>query len=187
MSRTHLHTVVTAAFFAAIDYLFAMFQFHIPSPIGHPFVDLGFTFVSLGVVFLGFKYGLLAGAVALFVFDLLNGYANHAYLTILEVFILSLVVALLEKLLQRFLANHPSAIFVLGLGAGLTKIATGYLRYLLEGLIDAGLPLSKAMVTAMSAFPADIATGLLMMVTIPVFFFALAKFFAAANFTLERH
>lgn len=79
MRNEKLYAVIRAAFFAALDYVFAMFQIHVPSPVGHPFVDLGFTFVALGTMFLGFKYGFISGAVGLGVFDLLNGYANHAY------------------------------------------------------------------------------------------------------------
>ena len=85
MRNEKLYAVIRAAFFAALDYVFAMFQIHVPSPVGHPFVDLGFTFVALGTMFLGFKYGFISGAVGLGVFDLLNGYANHAYLTVMEV------------------------------------------------------------------------------------------------------
>ena len=65
MRNEKLYAVIRAAFFAALDYVFAMFQIHVPSPVGHPFVDLGFTFVALGTMFLGFKYGFISGAVGL--------------------------------------------------------------------------------------------------------------------------
>lgn len=55
MRNEKLYAVIRAAFFAALDYVFAMFQIHVPSPVGHPFVDLGFTFVALGTMFLGFN------------------------------------------------------------------------------------------------------------------------------------
>ena len=101
MRNEKLYAVIRAAFFAALDYVFAMFQIHVPSPVGHPFVDLGFTFVALGTMFLGFKYGFISGAVGLGVFDLLNGYANHAYLTVMEVLLLTAAVAVSYRLLNR--------------------------------------------------------------------------------------
>ena len=51
MRNEKLYAVIRAAFFAALDYVFAMFQIHVPSPVGHPFVDLGFTSVSASSIF----------------------------------------------------------------------------------------------------------------------------------------
>ena len=109
MQNDSLHKLTLAALFSALDYILALFQFRIPSPVGHPFVDLGFNFVALGVV------------------------------------------------------------------SGLLKMGTGYLRYLIEALVDAGLPLPKAAVTALAAFPADFATGVSMFIVVPLFFLALNK------------
>ena len=108
MRNEKLYAVIRAAFFAALDYIFAMFQIHVPSPVGHPFVDLGFTFVALGTMFLGFKYGFISGAVGLGVFDLLNGYANHAYLTVMEVLLLTAAVALCCRFLISPLSCRKS-------------------------------------------------------------------------------
>ena len=173
MQNQALHRLTLAAMFAALDYILALFQFRIPSPIGHPFVDLGFNFVAIGVIFLGYKYGLLSGAIGLLVFDLLNGYANHAYLTVMEVILLTSGTYLVWSLLRKSVT--PSAIIVLGITSGLLKMGTGYLRYLIEGLVDAGLPLPKAAITALAAFPADVATGVAMFFIVPLFFIVLNK------------
>lgn len=173
MQNDSLHKLTLAALFSALDYILALFQFRIPSPVGHPFVDLGFNFVALGVLFLGYKYGLLSGAVGLLVFDLLNGYANHAYLTVMEVILLTTGTYLAWTLLKKNVSLP--AIITLGVVSGLLKMGTGYLRYLIEALVDAGLPLPKAAVTALAAFPADFATGVSMFIVIPLFFLALNK------------
>ncbi|MBT9628408.1 ECF transporter S component [Ligilactobacillus ruminis] len=129
MRNEKLYAVIRAAFFAALDYVFAMFQIHVPSPVGHPFVDLGFTFVALGTMFLGFKYGFISGAVGLGVFDLLNGYANHAYLTVMEVLLLTAAVAVSYRLLNRNAGLPFGKAAVTALAAFPADFATGFVMF----------------------------------------------------------
>lgn len=187
MRNEKLYAVIRAAFFAALDYVFAMFQIHVPSPVGHPFVDLGFSFVALGTLFLGFKYGFISGAIGLGLFDLLNGYANHAYLTVMEVLLLTAAVSVTYKLLNKDTGLGVPALITIGLVSGIVKMLTGYLRYLIESLVDAGLPFSKAAVTALAAFPADFATGFVMFFTVPVFFVVMSKVTSRMNLSVQRH
>lgn len=187
MRNEKLYAVIRAAFFAALDYVFAMFQIHVPSPVGHPFVDLGFSFVALGTLFLGFKYGFISGAIGLGLFDLLNGYANHAYLTVMEVLLLTAAVSVTYKLLNKDTGLGVPALITIGLVSGIVKMLTGYLRYLIESLIDAGLPFGKAAVTALAAFPADFATGFVMFFTVPVFFVVMSKVTSRMNLSVQRH
>ena len=187
MRNEKLYAVIRAAFFAALDYVFAMFQIHVPSPVGHPFVDLGFSFVALGTLFLGFKYGFISGAIGLGLFDLLNGYANHAYLTVMEVLFLTAAVSVTYKLLNKDTGLGVPALITIGLVSGIVKMLTGYLRYLIESLVDAGLPFGKAAVTALAAFPADFATGFVMFFTVPVFFVVMSKVTSRMNLSVQRH
>ncbi|WP_334116593.1 ECF transporter S component [Ligilactobacillus sp.] len=187
MRNEKLYAVIRAAFFAALDYVFAMFQIHVPSPVGHPFVDLGFTFVALGTMFLGFKYGFISGAVGLGVFDLLNGYANHAYLTVMEVLLLTAAVAVSYRLLNRNDGLSSPSLITIGIVSGLVKMFSGYLRYLAESLIDAGLPFGKAAVTALAAFPADFATGFVMFFAVPVFFVVMSRVTGRMNLSVQKH
>ncbi|MCD2256270.1 ECF transporter S component [Agrilactobacillus fermenti] len=168
---TQLKLIVQTALFAAFSYIMALFQFRIPAPVGHPFVDLGFTFVALGGLLLGWKYGTLAGVIGLGLFDITQGYANHAYLTVLEVVVLVAVVSLLARAL-RHVAMVP-AIITIGITAGLTKAVTGYFRYVVESLVDFGLSLSRALQQAFVSFPADVITGILMMIALPIIYIAL--------------
>ena len=164
MRNEKLYAVIRAAFFAALDYVFAMFQIHVPSPVGHPFVDLG-----LGV------------------FDLLNGYANHAYLTVMEVLLLTAAVAVSYRLLNRNDGLSSPSLITIGIVSGLVKMFSGYLRYLAESLIDAGLPFGKAAVTALAAFPADFATGFVMFFAVPVFFVVMSRVTSRMNLSVQRH
>lgn len=187
MRNEKLYAVIRAAFFAALDYVFAMFQIHVPSPVGHPFVDLGFSFVALGTLFLGFKYGFISGSIGLGLFDLLNGYANHAYLTVMEVLLLTAAVSVTYKLLNKDTGLGVPALITIGLVSGIVKMLTGYLRYLIESLIDAGLPFGKAAVTALAAFPADFATGFVMFFAVPVFFVVMSRVTSRMNLSVQRH
>lgn len=187
MRNEKLYAVIRAAFFAALDYVFAMFQIHVPSPVGHPFVDLGFSFVALGTLFLGFKYGFISGAIGLGLFDLLNGYANHAYLTVMEVLLLTAAVSVTYKLLNKDTGLGVPALITIGLVSCIVKMLTGYLRYLIESLIDAGLPFGKAAVTALAAFPADFATGFVMFFAVPVFFVVMSRVTSRMNLSVQRH
>lgn len=171
MRNEKLYAVIRAAFFAALDYVFAMFQIHVPSPVGHPFVDLGF----------------ISGAVGLGVFDLLNGYANHAYLTVMEVLLLTAAVAVSYRLLNRNDGLSSPSLITIGIVSGLVKMFSGYLRYLAESLIDAGLPFGKAAVTALAAFPADFATGFVMFFAVPVFFVVMSRVTSRMNLSVQRH
>ena len=188
MRNEKLYTVIRAAFFAALDYVFAMFQIHVPSPVGHPFVDLGFTFVALGTMFLGFKYGFISGAVGLGVFDLLNGYANHAYLTVMEVLLLTAAVAVSYRLLNRNDGlSSPSLITIGIVFRPSSRCFPAISAISPKSLIDAGLPFGKAAVTALAAFPADFATGFVMFFAVPVFFVVMSRVTSRMNLSVQRH
>lgn len=167
-----IYNVTLAAVFAIVDYILAMFQIHIPSPVGRPFIDLGFTFVVLGVLFLGYKYGVFSGIIGLTMFDLMNGYAAHAYLTIMEVFIVATTTGLTFKILKH--STKIASIVTLGVITGLSKILSGFLRYFIEAWI-VGMHGKKLLATAVLSMPASIVTGIAMFFTVPLFFLALYR------------
>lgn len=171
-SNNSLRNITFAAIFAAIDYILAMFQIHIPSPIGRPFIDLGYTFVVIGTLFLGYKYGLISGIIGLVLFDLLNGYAAHTYLTVMEVVIIASVGWLMFKTMH--FSPKISKIILIGIATGLSKIIAGFLRYVIEGLII-GMQGKKLIAMAALSMPASIVTGIAMFVTVPLFFNFLNK------------
>ena len=165
-STNQVRNITLAAVFAAIDYVLAMMQIHIPSPVGHPFIDLGFTFVVIGMIFLGFKYGIIAGLIGLVLFDFLNGYAAHAYLTVMEVLMVGGVATLTFNALGRSMKG--SRLIVLGITTGITKMISGYLRYVIEALM-VGSHFNTALAMGVAAVPASVAAGIAMMITVPLF------------------
>ncbi|KRM35110.1 hypothetical protein FC83_GL001237 [Agrilactobacillus composti DSM 18527 = JCM 14202] len=184
-NQGNLRRLIQTALFAALCYIFALFQFRIPAPVGHPFVDLGFTFVALGGLLLGWRYGCLAGVIGLGLFDLTQGYANHAYLTVLEVIVLVTVVYLIAKAVSHL--NSVTAIIIIALFAGVTKGVTGYFRYVTEGLVDFGLTVPRALQQALVSFPADVITGLLMVIALPVIYLALRPVLKRTGMTTNLH
>lgn len=162
-----IQNITLAAVFAAVDYILAMFQIHIPSPVGRPFIDLGFTFVVIGILFLGYKYGLISGIIGLTMFDLLNGYAAHAYLTVMEVLIVASAAELAFKACHR--STKVKSLIIIGIITGLSKILSGFLRYLVESWV-VGVHGTKLLMTAALAMPASIVTGIAMFFTVPLFF-----------------
>lgn len=171
-SSNTLRNITFAAVFATIDYILAMFQIHIPSIIGRPFIDLGFTFVVIGTLFLGYRYGLISGIIGLSLFDLLNGYAAHVYLTVMEVFIV-VSVAWLSFRATKY-STQLSKIVLVGIMSGLSKMVSGFLRYTIEALVI-GMHGKKLIATAILSMPASVVTGIAMFITVPVFFVILNK------------
>lgn len=171
-SKNTLKNITLTGIFAAIDYVLAMFQIHIPSPIGRPFIDLGFTFVVIGILFLGYKYGIISGIIGLVLFDLLNGYAAHAYLTVMEVLIVGSTGWIAFKMVHY--STKISKIILIGIITGLSKILSGFLRYVVEGII-VGMKGGKLIAMAALSMPASIVTGIAMFMTVPLFFSVLNK------------
>ena len=105
-------------------------------------------------------------------FDLLNGYAAHTYLTVMEVVIIASVGWLMFKTMH--FSPKISKIILIGIATGLSKIIAGFLRYVIEGLII-GMQGKKLIAMAALSMPASIVTGIAMFVTVPLFFNFLNK------------
>ena len=105
----------------------------------------------------------------------------------MEVLLLTAAVAVSYRLLKRNDGLSRSSLITIGIVSGLVKMFSGYLRYLAESLIDAGLPFGKAAVTALAAFPADFATGFVMFFAVPVFFVVMSRVTSRMNLSVQRH
>ena len=105
----------------------------------------------------------------------------------MEVLLLTAAVAFSYRLLNRNDGLSSPSLITIGIVSGLVKMFSGYLRYLAESLIDAGLPFGKAAVTALAAFPADFATGFVMFFAVPVFFVVMSRVTSRMNLSVQRH
>ncbi|MGX5376910.1 hypothetical protein ACWCL1_01370 [Ligilactobacillus sp. LYQ135] len=99
-------------------------------------------------------------------------YATHAYLIIMEVIIVVSVSWLTFKVVHY--SNQLSKIILVGIISGLSKILSGFLRYLIEGLV-VGMQGNKLIAIAVLSMPASVVTGIAMSVTVPLFFVILNK------------
>lgn len=71
-------------------------------------------------------------------------------------------------------SNQLSKIILVGIISGLSKILSGFLRYLIEGLV-VGMQGNKLIAIAVLSMPASVVTGIAMSVTVPLFFVILNK------------
>lgn len=159
---------------AAIIYLIMMFRLPIPGSIGAPFVHFGNTAMVLAILLLGIRNGMLASAIGLGLFDLLNGYAQTAIFTICEAIVVALVVGGIFKLTGK---NDTSILRMYGISflAGFTKIVTSYFSSLLQAIILYGVAFKPAAISAFTNLPASIVNAIAVFILVPLLYYPLKK------------
>lgn len=167
--------LIFTALFAAIIYI-GIWVLRIPLPaiVGRPFIHFGNPLMILAIIFLGGGWGFVAGAIGLGGFDILNGYAATSWLTVGEVAVMAIVVALLIKVLK--LPDHPGRIVVVGIVAGATKVATSYIVGVIEALM-VGTSLTVAVGAAFASLLAAVINAVAAAVIVPLLYLALRPVF----------
>lgn len=175
MHNNQLRKIVVTALFAAIIFIgISVFQIPIPALIGRPFVHFGNALTALAIMFLGFGYGTLAGAIGLGLLDVTHGYASTAYLTILEVLIVAVVVTLVFRLFRRD-DTKKWHIVIVAFVVGLTKIFTSFGNSLIEGVAYQGMQWHAAVVGAIASEPATIVNSITTFVLVMILYYPLKK------------
>ncbi|WP_056986472.1 ECF transporter S component, partial [Pediococcus damnosus] len=175
MHNNQLRKIVETALFAAIIFIgISVFQIPIPAMIGRPFVHFGNALTALAIMFLGFGYGSLAGAIGLGLFDVTHGYASTAYLTIIEVIIVAAVVTLVFRLFRRD-DTQKWHIAVVAFAAGFTKLFTSFGNSVIEGVAYEGMQLHAAVVGALASEPATIVNSITTFVLVIILYYPLKK------------
>lgn len=130
MARSEKTSImVMAALFMAITCVCTMF-IKIPTAAGY--VHLGTMVVFLGMYVLGWKYGVIAGAVGTALADLLSGYAIWAPGSLGIILITTLIYGLLINSVNK---NHggitkvPATKEILGIILGALVFTIGYFMY----------------------------------------------------------
>ena len=173
MHNNQLRKIIVTALFAAIIFIgISVFQIPIPAMIGRPFVHFGNALTALAIMFLGFGYGSLAGAIGLGLFDVTHGYASTAYLTIIEVIIVAAVVTLVFRLLRRDDTKKWHIVLV-AFVAGFTKIFTTFGNSVIEGVAYEGMQLHAAVVGAIAREPATIVNSITTFVLVMILYYPL--------------
>ncbi|BAP85642.1 membrane protein [Paucilactobacillus hokkaidonensis JCM 18461] len=172
MQQNKTTTTVTTIIFIAIIYLISLFQFHVSSPIGDPFVQLGEVFGILGILFLGLKLGLVSSLVGILLANIMTN-PQFFYLPMFEMLLIALVANFLFKILGR--QARWTTLITVALGCGITKIITTFLHYFIQAIIVSGGRTSIGVMTAFTAMPAGIITAILLVIIVPIMYFMLQK------------
>lgn len=143
-----------------------------PSAISRSFVHPGNALVILGSLLMGFKRGTLAAMLGLFIFDLTAGYITSVPFTLLENFVVLLVVGLVYRLLKR--QDHVLSISVVGIVGAVTKIVIIFIKYVATQLA-LGSTLTAAISIAFTGMPASLFTGMVTAILVPILYYPMKK------------
>lgn len=172
LPKNRLTLTVTTIIFIAIIYFVSLFQFHVSSPIGDPFVQLSEAFGVTAVLFLGLRLGLISSLTGVLIANLVNN-PQFFYLSLLEMLIIALIADFLFNILGR--QTHWSTIITVALGVGITKIITTFLHFFIQAIIVGQMNISLGIMGAFTAMPAGIITAILLVLIVPILFFTLSK------------
>ncbi|BBN98329.1 ECF transporter S component [Sporolactobacillus terrae] len=165
--------IVLVALFAAVTYLgISALRIPLPAAVGAPFIHFGNSLLVLSVLLLGGFRGGLAGAIGLGLFDLLNGYASTAPVTVILAFLVAAIVSGAFTLLKH--QDSPLNLFILALVAGVSKIALEFLHGLIEKLL-LGSAFTPAVVAAFTSLPATAINAISTVIIVTVLYFPLKK------------
>ncbi|VDG19076.1 ECF transporter S component [Lactiplantibacillus mudanjiangensis] len=176
-----LRKLIFASLMAAIIFVgISVLRIPLPALVGRPFVHFGNTLTILAVMWLGFGYGATAGAVGLGLFDILNGYAATAWLTILEAIILAAVVNIAFKAIG-YDEHHLAKLYVVSSLAGVTKLMTSWGNGVIVALM-AGTSVNVAMISSFASLLSALINSVVSFLVVPLLYMLLVKM----GFTRDR-
>jgi len=169
-----LRKLVFAGLFAAIIFIgISVLRIPLPAIVGRPFIHFGNTLTILAVMYLGFGYGATAGAIGLGLFDILNGYAATAWLTIIEAIILAAVVQLVFRAID-YDETRMSKLFLVSFAAGVIKLVTSWGTGVIEALM-VGTSLNVAIIGAFTSLLAALINAVASFLIVPVIYMLLVR------------
>ena len=138
-------------------------------PVGPQFVHLGNALVVIGLLLYGSKVGALVASIGLGVFDLLNGYASVAWITILESLVVCLVLHLVyEKALKA--DDKTQNIIIVAVVAAITKIILNFIKYTITNIVVGNLTFGVAASTAIVKIGGTFGTALVTIIAVPILY-----------------
>lgn len=167
--NVQLRKLVFAGLFAAIIFIgISILRIPLPAIVGRPFIHFGNILTVIAVMQLGFGYGATAGAIGLGLFDILNGYAATAWLTVLEAIILAATVSLVFRLVG-YDEQHLAKLYVVSLAAGVIKIITSWGNGVIVALM-AGTSVKVAVIGAFSSLLAATINSIACFILVPLIY-----------------
>lgn len=156
--------VELSLFAALIELSVQFFRIH----VGPQFIHFGNALVVVAALLYGTRKGVLVATVGLGIFDLLNGYAQVVWITILE----ALVVILVVHFVYEAMPNNRERLVIVGFAAALTKIVLNLFKYTLIGMLGnltLGASLNLALVKIVGTFGSSLATVIAVPILYPIF------------------
>ena len=168
------YNIVVTALYAVLIFLgISFFRIPLPSFIGAPFVHIGNALVAVGALLLGTKRGTIAAVIGLAAFDILNGYAAVAWVTVLESLIVILVIHLVYQVVLKGTPT-PGHLIITGIAAAFTKVVIIFVKYTATQLMI-GASLSVAITTAVSSMSATVDSAILTAILVPILYPILSR------------
>lgn len=165
-NRFDLRTLTLLSLYVALIYLSIQF-FRIP--VGPQFIHFGNALVLVGLLLFGAGPGFLAAAVGLAIFDILNGYAAVAWITVLESGVVALVVYLaFEKFLKK--RDTAPAILSMAVLGALTKILLNLVKYTITGVVGANLAWDASFYLAVAKITGTFGSALATIIAVPLLY-----------------
>lgn len=169
-----LKKLVFAGLFAAIIFIgISVIRIPLPAVVGRPFIHFGNILTVVAVMFLGFGYGAAAGAIGLGLFDMLNGYAATAWLTVIEAIILAAMVSWSYRSVGNT-EDQLVKLYWVSLVAGLTKIVTSWLTGVIEQVV-VGTTLQVAMIGSLTSLLAATINSVACFILVPLIYRVLVQ------------
>lgn len=164
-----------ATYAALIVLAIYMIRIPMPSAISNTFVHPGNALVILAILFMGFKKGTIAALLGLAIFDITSGYLPVVLFTLIENFIVLLVVECVFRYVFYY-DNRMRNIITLGIVGAVTKIVVIFFKYIVQQLM-LGSVLSGAVASAISALPASLFTGVVTAILVPLLYWPIKPVF----------
>jgi len=156
--------VELSLFAALIELSVQFFRIH----VGPQFIHFGNALVVVAALLYGTRKGVLVAAVGLGIFDLLNGFAQVVWITVLESIVVIFIIHLIyEKLLKK--NDKVENIVGVAIVAALTKIVLNLFKYTLIGMFG-NLALNEAMSLALTKITGSIGTSIATVIAVPLLY-----------------
>ncbi|MDO4635471.1 MAG: ECF transporter S component [Streptococcus sp.] len=158
--------LVSVSLYAAL--IFIAIQF-LKIPLAHQFIHIGNALVVIGILIFGFKKGFLSALLGLGIFDILNGYAASVWMTLLEAFLVCLVINFyFVKILKG--KDNSKLILSVALLAALLKIILNLVKYTLINHFIANISFSSAISLAVIKILGTFGSALVTLIAVPILY-----------------
>ena len=168
--QTNTFQLIEISMYAALIVV-AIYFVRIPMPTA--FVHPGNALVILAVLLMGFRRGVVAALLGLFIFDATAGYITSVPFTLLENFIVLVVLEIIYKYGYRR-EDYFLSIVSLGVLGALTKIVAIFIKHTITQLL-LGNATAAALSIALSKMPASFMTGVVTAALVPLLYFPMKK------------